>query len=99
VVVMGDKVIGSFKRYNANSFKNNISTGWKEEPYKISHDLEKKSIDICKKYWLGVAWLDFFIAQEWPIFIEINKRPEYRWFESATGIDFVYELLSYFKTL
>jgi glutathione synthase/RimK-type ligase-like ATP-grasp enzyme len=27
VVVMGDKVIGSFKRYNANSFKNNISTG------------------------------------------------------------------------
>jgi glutathione synthase/RimK-type ligase-like ATP-grasp enzyme len=99
IVVVWDAVVWAFKRYNPNSFKNNIS-GWGEsEMVTISPELSSLCVDITKDFWLWISGIDFFNIDGDYILIEINSLPQYQWLELSTWINYIQEVFKYFKTL
>lgn len=100
VIVIWNDIIWSIKRYNEDSFKNNVSQWASVISYELPQFLKNISIDISNKYDNSIIWIDYFILDDGSYrVVEINSLPWYTWFESATWISIPLELLKYIKSL
>jgi len=101
-IVIGDTVLGVIKRSNTEWwFKHNVSQGAMAEVVVTVPDAVKTvCIHATQSLWLDIWWVDFF--RDWvhdPILIEVNRMPQYAWFEQATWISFLDAVAQYITKL
>jgi hypothetical protein len=89
-LVVGDKVVGVFQRSNPDSFKHNISQWGTGKSVQISSSMASLFVQATKSVGLDVWWVDFFRdGGEKVVLIEINRMPQYTWFENTTEKKFL----------
>lgn len=101
-IVVGDTVLWVIKRSSADWwFKHNVSQ-WAtaEAVVTIPDSVKNICIQATKLLWLDIGWVDFFRdGVHDPMLIEVNRMPQYGWFEQATWISFLDAVANYIKTL
>lgn len=88
VLMLWEKVLWIIKRYNKDSYLNNISTGWKWFAIKDPKEIEKISKiakDVSKAFKSDFAWIDIIYDKEKNkyLFLEINNFSQRWWFNSV----------------
>jgi len=96
-ITVWNKCIWCFKkiRTEKSEFRNNVSLWARVEPFELENKQQEELVKIAQWYQLSISWIDFFLDNWKIVLIEINKLPEYGWFENATGISFHQEVLEY----
>lgn len=95
ILIVGNEIWWIFKRYNPNSYRNNVIKWAVFENKWISKDMEEKMIEITKSYWLDFAGIDLIIANNQYYILEINSAPQFKRLEEITWENIAYKLLNY----
>lgn len=102
LIVIGGKVLGAIQRIaKKGEFRSNISLGGKAKTVQnINPKLAKIALNTAKIMNLDIAGVDVLEDKQGNYyFIEINRAPQTKGFEKATGIDTLTEIFKYFKTI
>lgn len=100
VVVVWDKILWSFKRYNPHDYRNNISAWWYGELFELSDYISQECIRLSKDFGFWITWIDIFYHDDDNYtLIEINEFPQYEWLEKTLGINYLENVFNYFKKL
>ncbi|AHB41344.1 Alpha-L-glutamate ligase, RimK family [candidate division SR1 bacterium RAAC1_SR1_1] len=98
ILCVGKKIIGSFKRYNPNHYKNNTYKGTLFEKAELTKETKKEVLKMVARYGIEFAGIDLLIGKDGELyFLEINSGPLYKRAEEVLEINVVKELLLYLK--
>jgi ribosomal protein S6--L-glutamate ligase len=96
VFVVGDKVLGAMRREpQEGQWKGNVAQGAKASPIEISDELKKMAIDVVKLQKSEIIGVDIMMPSKGPVIIESNRAPQFKGFESSTGVNVAAEIISY----
>ena len=88
VIIMDEKVLGGFERFNSEDFRSNFSTTASAKPLVISDKVREVSERIAKLYHIEYAGLDFLFGEnDEPVLCEMNSNAFFEEFEKVTGIN------------
>lgn len=98
ILCVWKKIIGSFKRYNPNHYKNNTYKWTLFEKAELTKETKKEVLKMVARYGIEFAGIDLLIGKDWELyFLEINSWPLYKRAEEVLEINVVKELLLYLK--
>lgn len=96
--VVGDRVVASMVRSNANDFRSNIANGGSAGRHEITKEQEKMAVTAVHKLGLDFAGVDIlFGADDEPVLCEVNSNAQFRGLKEATGTDITDALFDYIK--
>ena len=88
IIIMDEKVLGGFERFNSEDFRSNFSTTASAKPLVISDKVREVSERIAKLYHIEYAGLDFLFGEnDEPVLCEMNSNAFFEEFEKVTGIN------------
>ena len=94
--VVGDRVVASMVRSNADDFRSNIANGGSAEKYEITKEQEKMAVDAVKGLGLDFGGVDILFGEhEEPILCEVNSNAQFAALKNVTGIDITDALFEY----
>ena len=94
--VVGNRVIASMIRKNADDFRSNISNGGSAVTHKITKEQEDMAVAAAKGLGLDFAGVDILFGKnDEPILCEVNSNAQFRGLLAATGIDITDALFAY----
>ena len=96
VLIVGNEIWWIFKRYNPNSYRNNVTKWAIFENKWISKEMEEKMIEITKEYWLDFAGIDLILKDDKYYIFEINSAPQFKRLEEITWKNIAFQLLDFF---
>ncbi|NLB48979.1 MAG: hypothetical protein GX813_03985, partial [Erysipelotrichia bacterium] len=88
VMVVDQKIIGAFERYNPHDYRSNYSIDATSKPFLLDEkftSLTNKIIDLLKIEYAGIDFL--FGENEEPILCEINSNAFFEEFEKITQVN------------
>lgn len=97
ITVLGDKIIGTFKRYNPTSYRNNLAKWTIFENCTLPEAIQQDMIAMVQLYGLDFAGIDLIISGDKSYVLEINASPQFARTESVCGINVVQEVVEYLK--
>ncbi len=96
--VVGDRVVASMVRSNANDFRSNIANGGSATGHKITEEQEKMAVNAVHKLGLDFAGVDILFGKnDEPVLCEVNSNAQFMGLRNATGIDITDALFEYIK--
>ncbi|MBO5714476.1 MAG: RimK family alpha-L-glutamate ligase [Clostridia bacterium] len=94
--VVGDKVVATVYRSNANDFRSNITLGGDKKPYQPSLEQQQTAINAVKALGLDFAGVDVMFGEnDTPIVCEVNSNPHFKSTLECTGIDLALNIADY----
>lgn len=98
VFVIGDKVLGAMRREpQSGQWKGNVAQGAKAYPVDISDSVKKLALDVVKLQNSELIGVDIMMPQSGPVVIETNRAPQFKGFESSTGINVGQAIVQYLE--
>lgn len=96
VLIVGRKILGAFERYaSKDRLTTNYSTGGNIRKFELTQEI----IHICNKlleiFEIEFAGIDFIFKEGKPYVLEINRSPQFKGFETITGINVAAEIIDY----
>lgn len=86
--VVGDRVVASMVRSNANDFRSNIANGGSAVRYDITKEQEEMAVTAVHKLGLDFAGVDILFGKnEEPLLCEVNSNAQFTGLREATGTD------------
>jgi RimK family alpha-L-glutamate ligase len=99
VFVVGKKVLGAMRREpQAGQWKGNVAQGANAYPIEISEDIKKMALDIVALQNSELIGVDIMLPKTGPVIIETNRAPQFKGFESATGVNVAAEIINYIES-
>ena len=96
IFVVGNKVLGAMRREpQEGQWKGNVAQGAKASPVEIADDIQKLALDIVKLQNSEIIGVDVMMPKSGPVIIETNRAPQFKGFESSTGVNVAKEIISY----
>ncbi|GAB4304936.1 MAG: hypothetical protein Kow0069_00030 [Promethearchaeota archaeon] len=88
VVVVGGRALGAMGRFEApGDFRSNVARGGRTESFPLSEEVAELSVRAAVAVGAEFAGVDLMHdGDDWSV-IEVNGTPQFRGFESATGVD------------
>ena len=99
IITVWNDIVGSFKRYNPHSYKNNLKKWTIFENISINRQLKNTIVDIIKKYKLDFSWIDIITSWNKYYLLEINITPQFKRMEAVTWIDVIQKLMMHIKKI
>lgn len=94
--VVGDQVIATVYRYNANDFRSNITLGGDKQNYTPNQNQREIAIKAVKALGLDFAGVDVMFGEnDTPIVCEVNSNPHFKSTLECTGIDLAEKIADY----
>lgn len=87
VLVIGDRVVGAFRRYSKTGDFLTTRPGGKREKITVTTEMEDQARDASRAYGLEIAGVDLIEGQEGIKVLEVNASPQFHMFEKVVGID------------
>jgi len=98
--VVGDRVVASMMRQNANDFRSNIANGGTAEAYSVTKEQEKLAVDAAKGLGLDFAGVDILLGENGEaILCEVNSNAQFAALTAATGINVTDSIFSHIKSV
>lgn len=98
VIVLGERVIGAMRREPpVGKWKGNVAQGAIATPVEISDEIKKVALDIVKIQKSEFLGVDIMLPKSGPYIIETNRSPQFKGFESSTGINLGKEVVLYLE--
>ncbi|MBR1450805.1 MAG: RimK family alpha-L-glutamate ligase [Lachnospiraceae bacterium] len=96
--VVGDRVVASMVRSNANDFRSNIENGGSGTGYDITKEQEEMAVAAVHKLGLDFAGVDILFGEDdEPLLCEVNSNAQFKGLKDATGVDVTDALFEYIK--
>lgn len=96
--VVGDRVVASMVRSNADDFRSNITNGGQGLRYDITKEQEKMAVRAARRLGLDFAGVDILFGEgDAPILCEVNSNAQFRGLAEATGTDITDALFEHIK--
>lgn len=96
VLIVGKKIMGAFERYTTKDrITTNYSTGGDIRKFELTQeviDISNKLIEIFK---IEFAGIDFIFKDGKPYVLEINRSPQFKGFETITGVNVAESLIDF----
>lgn len=88
IFVVGNKILGAMRREpQAGQWKGNVAQGAKAYPIELTPEIKKLSLDIVALQKSEITGVDIMVPPSGPVIIETNRAPQFRGFESSTGVN------------
>ena len=84
--IVGNKVIGGFKRINENNFLTNCEKGAREEPYTVSKEEKEIALKSAKACKAEICGVDIIYKGKSPLVLEVNACAGFIALNKAAGI-------------
>lgn len=98
VFVIGNKVLGAMRREpQAGQWKGNVAQGASAYPVDIDDSIKKLALDIVKLQNSELIGVDIMLPKSGPVIIETNRAPQFKGFETSTGINVAKEIVTYLE--
>lgn len=98
VFVVGNKILGAMRREpKEGQWKGNIAQGADAYPVEISAEVKKLALDVVKLQNAEIRGVDIMLPKTGPVLIETNSAPQFRGFESSTGVNVGKEIVEYIE--
>jgi len=98
VFVVGDKILGAMRREpKEGQWKGNVAQGADAYPVEISEEVKKLALDVVKLQNAEIRGVDIMLPKSGPVLIETNSAPQFRGFESSTGVNVGKEIVEYIE--
>lgn len=99
VFVVGDKALGGMKRTAPEGdFRSNISIGGIAEPVALSKDIQEIAVKAASAASMEIAGVDILTHNQSHYVLEVNRCPQFRGFQPATGINVAKGIVEYIVT-
>jgi len=86
--VVGDRVVASMLRENANDFRANLAGGGKASVYEPDEQLQALAVTVCRLLGLDFAGVDFLFGEQGePILCEVNSNAHFKNLYDCTGVN------------
>jgi len=96
LLVLGDVCLGGMKRTaKENEFRSNFSLGGSVQPVAVSEEMKELALRAAKVMNLEYAGVDLFPVDGKPRVLEVNRSPQFRGFEQATGVNVAKKIVEY----
>lgn len=98
VFIVGDKILGTMRREpQEGQWKGNVAQGASAYPVDISDEVKKLALDVVKLQNAEIRGVDIMLPKSGPVLIETNSAPQFRGFESSTGVNVGKEIVEYLE--
>lgn len=98
VFVVGKKVLGAMRREpQEGHWKGNVAQGAKAYPVAISDEVKKLALDVVELQNAEIRGVDVMLPSSGPVIIETNSAPQFKGFESSTGVNVAKEIVDYIE--
>ena len=98
VFVVGQKILGAMRREpQAGQWKGNVAQGASAYPVEISDEVKKLALDVVKLQDAEIRGVDIMLPKSGPVLIETNSAPQFKGFESSTGVNVGKEIVQYIE--
>lgn len=98
VFVVGKKVLGAMRREpQEGQWKGNVAQGAKAYPITVDDHITKLALDIVSLQNSELIGVDIMLPKSGPVIIETNRAPQFKGFESSTGVNVAGEIVSYIE--
>ena len=98
VIVVGEKILGAMRREpQPGQWKGNVAQGANAYPIGISEEIKKLALDVVKLQHAEMRGVDIMLPKSGPVLIETNSAPQFKGFESSTGINVGKEIVEYIE--
>ena len=93
--VVGNKVIASMLRENANDFRSNISNGGHGTKFESNEEYKSLAEKAAQALGLDFAGVDVLFGKDGPIICELNSNPQFASSLEATGVNLADSIVDY----
>ncbi len=97
VLIYNNNFLGAIKRTSADGFYTNVSMGGKAESIDLKREEIELSIKACCAAGISFGGVDFARTPKGIRFFEINKSPQIKGFQTASGINVPFKLVEEIK--
>ncbi len=98
VFVVGEKILGAMRREpQEGQWKGNVAQGASAYPIEISDEVKKLALDVVKLQNAEIRGVDIMLPKSGPVLIETNSAPQFKGFESSTGVNVGKEIVEYIE--
>jgi len=87
VIVIDEKIVGAFERYNSKDFRSNYGGSASSRPLTLNKKQEEFVKRIASLLHIKYAGIDLLFDNDEPILCEINSNAFFEEFEKVTGIN------------
>lgn len=96
IIVAGDKIIGSMRRIaNTDEVRANAHQGGSAEPYIVTSEVKRMSLDAAKQIKAGICAVDIIESDYGPIILEVNTSPGLQKITEVTKKNIAGEIATY----
>lgn len=98
VFVVGQKILGAMRREpQEGQWKGNVAQGANAYPIDIPPEVQKLALDVVRLQNAEIRGVDIMLPKSGPVLIETNSAPQFRGFESSTGVNVAAEIVQYIE--
>lgn len=96
IIVAGDKIVGAMKRISAgDDVRANAHLGGSGEPYVVSQEMKRMSLEAAKKIGAKVCAIDIIESDYGPLILEVNTSPGLQKITEVTKKNIAKEIATY----
>jgi RimK family alpha-L-glutamate ligase len=98
VFVVGQKILGAMRREpQEGQWKGNVAQGANAYPIEISDEVRQLALDVVNLQNAELRGVDIMLPKSGPVLIETNSAPQFKGFESSTGVNVGKEIVEYIE--
>lgn len=98
VFVVGNKILGAMRREpQVGQWKGNVAQGANAYPVEITDEVRKLALDVVRLQHAEIRGVDIMLPKSGPVLIETNSAPQFKAFESSTGVNVAKEIVQYIE--